>query len=52
MLKHSDLKWLTMTQVLSILAIVKVEELFGLLSDKRKNCSKMKLNVDLNPYAF
>ena len=32
-----------MTQVLATLAIVKVEQLFNLLSDKRKNCSKMKL---------
>ena len=41
-----------MTQVLATLAIVKVEQLFDLLSDKRKKWSKMKLNVDLNPYGF
>ena len=29
--------------------LVKVEQLFDIPSDKRKNCSKMKLNVDLNP---
>ena len=41
-----------MTKVLATLALAKVEQLFDLLSDKRKNCSKMKLNVDLNPYGF
>ena len=39
-----------MTQVLAALAIVKVGQLFDLLSDKRKNSSKLKLNVDLNLY--
>ena len=38
-----------MTKALATLVIAKVEQLFDLLSDKRKNCSKMKLNVDLNP---
>ena len=42
-----------MTQVLSTLAIiVKVEQLFDLLSDKRKNCSKMKLTVELTYKGF
>ena len=41
-----------MTMVLATLLIAKVEQLFDLLSDKRTNYSKMKLNVDLNPYGF
>ena len=41
-----------MTKVLATLALAKVEQLVDLLSDKRKKCSKMKLNVDLNPYGF
>ena len=41
-----------MTNVLATLVIAKIEQLFDLLSDKRKNCYKMKLNVDLNPYGF
>ena len=41
-----------MTKALATLVIAEVEQLFDLLSDKRKNGSKMKLNVDLNPYRF
>ena len=37
-----------MTQVPAALAIVKVGQFFDLLSDQRKNSSKLKLNVDLN----
>ena len=39
-----------MTKALATLVIVKVEQLFNLLSDKRKNCSKMSFIVGLNPY--
>ena len=41
-----------MSKVLATLVIAIVEQLFDLLSDKRKNCSKMKLNVDPSPYGF
>ena len=36
-----------MTKALATLVIAKVEQLFDLLSDKRKICYKMKLNVML-----
>ena len=41
-----------MAKVLATLVIAKLDQLFDLLPDKRINYSKMKLNVDLNPYEF